>query len=620
MRRGAAGWERAGWDTALTDIAERLRRIIEESGPDAVALYLGNPSAMSAVTAYVASAFLRSLGSTRRYSSMSLDNMNKFFVAEEMFGDKSFILQRDWENADYMLVLGHNPLVSVFGQLSSRPRGLADIRNARAKGGRLVLVDPRRTETAAVADEHLRITPGTDAYFLLALLNTIIAESLCDAAFIARYCVGFDEIRGIVGAFTPESVAPATGIDGATIRRIAREFAAARCAFALGNTGLTQQRLATVNEWAIEALNALTGNIDRAGGAYFNPGVVDEPRPKQMIEWDRRSRIGGYPLLLGEYPAATLADEILTPGDGRIRALIVTAGNPVSTGADVARLREAFGTLDLLVVIDVKQTATTDYAHWLLPATTFFERKDINIAFTRHTPFPFVQYTDRVVEPLGDAREEWQIFRALHREIGTPFLDRAGTDDAYDPEAFFEDFLAARGRIGLDEVKAHPHGLKLGGTPIGAFRALLDKRSRKIDLAPKSIVRTIPSGGPIKSAATPDFPMLLISRRNLRSLCSWLHQSDQAMPANRLEISPTDARALGIADGARVWVISRTGRLGAVVRLTDAVSAGVVSLQFGFPAGPDSRDTMNVLVDAVEGCDALTGIPTLNGIPVRIEP
>lgn len=619
MRRGGSGWEQADWDGAVDDIGDRLRRIIDESGPDAVALYLGNPTAMSAVTVYVASAFMRSIGSTRRYSAMSLDNMNKFLVAEEMFGDKSLILQRDWENADYMLVLGHNPRVSIFGQLSTRPRGLADIRAARSKGGRLVLVDPRRTETASVADEHLRITPGTDAYFLLALLNTIIAEDLCDPAFVERYCSNFDDLRDIVAAFTPESVATATGIECETIRRVARAFAAANSAFALGNTGLTQQRLATVNEWAIEALNAITGNIDRAGGAYYNPGVVDEPRPKQMIEWDRRSRIRGYPRLLGEYPAATLADEILTPGEGQIRALIVTAGNPLSTGADVARLRKAFGGLDLLVVIDVKQTTTTDYAHWLLPATTFFERKDINIAFTRHTPFPFVQYTDRVVEPRGDAREEWEIFRALHRAVGTPFLNRSGVDDAYDPEAFFEDFLATRGQVKLDEVKAHPHGLKLGDTPIGAFRALLDKRARKIDLAPVSIVRTIPTAGPIESAATPEYPILLISRRNLRSLCSWLHQADEAMPANGLEMSPADARALGLADNARVRVTSRTGTLSAVVQVTDAVSAGVVSLQFGFPSGDGNRDTMNVLVDAVDGCDELTGIPTLNGIPVRIE-
>ena len=225
MRRRGDGWETAGWDGAMADIGRRLRRIVEETGPDSVALYLGNPSAMSAVTFYLAGAFMQALGSSRRYSSMTLDNMSKFYVAEEMFGDKSLILQRDWANADYMLVLGHNPLVSIFGQLSSRPRGLADIRAAQGRGGRLVLVDPRRTETAALADRHLRIAPGTDAYFLLALVNTIIAEDLYDRAWVERHCENFDALRSAVARFTPESVADATGIEAAAARGIARDFA-----------------------------------------------------------------------------------------------------------------------------------------------------------------------------------------------------------------------------------------------------------------------------------------------------------------------------------------------------------------------------------------------------------
>ena len=617
MRRDGTQWERAGWDAAMTDIGERLRRIVEDHGPDSVGTYLGNPSAMSAVTFYLAGAFMRALGSSRRYSSMTLDNMNKFFVAEEMFGDKSLILQRDWKNADYMLVLGHNPRISIFGQLSSRPRGLADVRAAQENGSRLVIVDPRLTETAQLAAEHLRIAPGTDAYFLMALLNVIIGEGLYDRDFVERYCENFEDLKGTISAFTPESVAAATTIDAATSRRVARDFAASKSAFALGNTGLTQQRHATVNEWAIEVLNAITGNIDRAGGAYYNPGVVDEPRPKRSIDWDQPSRIGGYPRLLEEYPAATLADEILTPGEGQVRAMIVVAGNPLATGADVARLREAFASLELLVVVDVRRSETAEHAHWLLPATTFFERKDINVAFTRHTPFPFVQYTDAVVAPQGSAREEWEIFRDLHRAVGTPFLGREGLGEEYGPEDFFADFLQARGIVGLEEVKAHPHGLKLGETPIGAFRALLDRHSRRINLAPTSIIDAVPAAAAITSPATADYPILLISRRNLRSVCSWHHQADGKAPDNGLEISTTDAQAIGIKDGGWVRVNSRTGTLTAIARITDALTTGVVSLQFGFPGA--GGQPMNVLVDAVEGCDPLTGIPTLNGIPVHVE-
>ena len=633
MRRGPEGWNRTGWKTAYRDIGERLKAIKSRHGADAIALYMGNPSAMSAVTMHVASSFLRSLGSSRQYSSMSLDNMNKFLVAEEMFGDKSFILQRDWENARYMLVLGHNPRVSIFGHLSTRPRGLEEVRASQARGGHLVLVDPRRTESAAMADQHLRIRPGTDVFFLLALLNTVIAENLYERDFVRRYCERFDVLRGAVEGFTADAAEAPTGISAHTIRQIARDFAAADGAFALGNTGVSQQRYATVNEWAIEALNAITGNIDRHGGIFYNPGVVDEPRPKRTIDWDRVSRVGGYPRVNGEYPATTLAEEILLPGKGQIRALIVTAGNPLATGTDLTRLREAFGSLELLVVIDIFPTVTSQFAHWLLPATMFFERKDINITFTRHMPFPFVQYTESIVDPAGEALDEWDIFRGLHEAVGTPFLNRSVPSatpapegrNGYDVEAFFEKFLRTRGLVQLAEVKAHPHGLKLGDKPIGAFRALLERRAKKIDLAPESIVRVVPTPGQIPARTSADYPILLISRRNLHSMCSWLHTGSDAQHGNELEMHPEDAKELEVTEGGAVKVRSRTGEITAKVRITDAVSQGVISMQFGADTlgrsgARTNQTTMNVLVDANSGCDELTGMPTLNGIPVHVEP
>ncbi|MGH7074454.1 MAG: molybdopterin-containing oxidoreductase family protein [Stellaceae bacterium] len=626
MHRTGADWTTASWDEALTAVAGGLNRIRDTDGPDAIALYIGNPTAMSSVATFAATSFLRSLGSTRQYSAMSLDNINKFWVAEEMFGDKSFILQRDWEAARYMLVLGHNPRVSIFGQLATRPRGLEEVRQAQAQGGRLVLVDPRRTETASIADEHLGIVPSTDVFFLLALLNTIIEEKLQDAAFISSYCKNFDDLAALVRPFTADGVAGITGLDADTIRRVAREFAAAPGAFAVGNTGVTQQRFAVVNEWAIEALNAITGNIDRPGGVFFNPGVVDEPHAKRVIERDRPSRIGGYARILGEHPVVTLADEILTPGDGQIKALIVTAGNPLATGADVERLRHAFATLELLVVIDLYRSPTAAMAHWLLPATTFFERKDTNIQFTRHTPFPFIQYTDRIVRPRGEAREEWEIFRGLHAGVGTPFLGSARHEEraaalgvGYDLEAFYEEFLARRGKVGLAEVKAHPHGLKLGDKPIGVFRRLLDESGRKIDLAPKSIGQIIPTLHDVDSPAA--YPLRLISRRALRSVCSWAHFAEER---NQLEISPADASARALVTGESARIRNATGAIITTVKVTDRVRDGVVSLQYGLArgvraAGRDDEVTMNVLVPSDSACDPLTGMPTFNGIAVEVE-
>jgi anaerobic selenocysteine-containing dehydrogenase len=632
QRQRDGRWMTETWESAFAEIGAALTRIKDARGPDAIALYIGNPSAMSSTATYTASAFLRSLGSTRQYSAMSLDNTNKFVVAELMFGDKSFILQRDWEDAAYMLLLGTNPRVSIFGQLQTRPRGLEEVRIARGRGARLVLVDPRRTETATIADEHLAITPGTDTFFLLALIATIIAERLYDAAFIDNYCHGLERLRSAVAEFTAESVAACTNIPAEVIRRVAREFAHANGAFALGNTGLTQQRHATVNEWAISALNAMTGNIDRAGGAFYNPGVVDEPHPKKTIDNTRPSRIGNYPRVLGEYPASTLADEILTPGKGQIRALIVVAGNPLATGVDTDRLRTAFKALELLVVVDLFRSTTAELAHWLLPATTFYERKDLNIQFTRHTPFPFIQHTDRMVEPRGQAREEWEIFRGLHAAVGTPFLnnpeaDRLATERGaeFDVDAFYSTFLKARGHISLEEIKKHPHGVKLGDKPIGAFRRLLERRGMRIDLLPAPIRELLPSPREVTSLSSAEYPLLMVSRRNLRSVCSWFHIGDAKDRSNYVEMNARDADRLGVAPGSTVRVRSATGEVVAPVKVTDEIREGVVSLQYGLDRQVRSADgrvetTMNRLVAGDANCDRLTGMPTLNGIPVRITP
>ncbi len=633
LRRRITGWERATWETAFSEIGRRLRAIREENGADAIALYLGSPGSMSAVAYFVASAFLRSLGSSRQFSSMSLDSASKPFVAEEMFGDRSFVLQKDWENAKYMLVFGHNPRASGFGQMSTRPRGLDEVRAARAKGGRLVLVDPKRTETAGLADEYFQIVPATDVFLLLALLNVVIAERRCHDGFIDRYCDRFEVLVRVVAEFTPERVARVTGIPAATVRRIAREFATAGGAFAMGNTGVTQQRHSTVAEWAIQALNAITGNIDRPGGLFYNPGAIDEPRPKRTIEWDRPSRIRGYPRVLGEHPTSTLADEILTPAMGtggeQIRALLVVAGDPLTNGPDVMRLRKAIGSLEFLVAVDLFMSRTAECADWVLPATTFLERSDLNITITRHMPFPFIQYTERVVEPQGEARDEWAIFQGLHAAVGTPFLNngalagRLTTPGADGPtvEAFFDDFLRRRGRASFDQVKANPHGVRLGGTPIGEFRRALERRAQKIDLAPETIIRAMPRLESIATATAPDYPMRLISRRDLRCVGSWLLGD---VGGNTLEMNPADAGTLGVSSGGRVRVRSRTGEIAVAVELSDAVPPGVVTMQFGLARGvtmPGGNEDVpwNILVDSEEACDEVTGMPTLNGIPVRVE-
>ena len=631
LRRTGDAWAPVGWDEAFDEVAQRIAEVQARHGPDSVAIYLGNPNVHSLGAMTHGLPLIRALRTHNRYSATSVDQLPHHLAATTMFGHMLILPVPDIDRTRFFLALGANPLASN-GSMMTAPGMPLRLKALKARGGRLVVVDPRRTETATVADQHLAITPATDAYFLLALLQTIVTEKLYDAGFIADFCRNFDALAAAVAAFTPEVAAECTGIPADTIREVARNFAEADGAFALGNTGVSQQRHATINEWAICALNAITGNIDRPGGAYYNPGVVDDPHAKSVIDRSRLSRVGAYPRVLGEYPAATLAEEILTPGEGQIRALIVVAGNPLVTGTDTARMRKALGALDLLVVIDLYHSATAELAHWLLPATTFYERKDLNIQFTRHTPFPFIQHTDRIVAPRGEAREEWEIFRGLHAAVGTPFLanpklDRRAAEEgaAFDVDAFYGSFLETRGRISLEEIKRHPHGIKLGEKPVGAFRELLKRRGSRIDLAPETIRALVPALADVRSLATPEYPLLLISRRNLRSVCSWFHLGDWTEESNYIEMSARDAKRLGVADLSRVELCSAAGAITVPVRISDAVNEGVVSMQYGLDRnvrgdGPGSRVTMNRLVAADLNCDALTGMPTLNGIPVRVAP
>jgi anaerobic selenocysteine-containing dehydrogenase len=376
MARGPGGLERVEWEVATRQIGERLRRIREEHGPRSIATYWGN--AADSVSITLANTFCHAFGSPNSFNVLSLEYTDRGAVAERVLGNENLILQPDADRASFALLLGTNPVVTQgMTLLQRRPHIGAALRGIRKRGGRVVVVDPRRTETVRLADEHLAIRPGTDLFLLVAMIRRILERGLYNRAYVERHATGVDAWRDAVANVDPTWVADLTGIARDTIDRTADAFAQAEGAFATTRVGVQTSFNTTLTEWAVTTLNAITGNVDRPGGVYFNPGAFDVP---SLIEQFSRRRnpasscIGDYPQIFGGPPASVFADDVLSDDPERIRALIVIAGNPVITFPNTKRIEEALRRLDLLVCIDIFPSDTCAFADYALPAATLYEK------------------------------------------------------------------------------------------------------------------------------------------------------------------------------------------------------------------------------------------------------
>ena len=374
-----------GWDEALELVSSRLGEIREQHGPNAVATYMGNPNAHDFASNLSVSPLLRALGTRWRFSATSVDQLPKHVSCSLMFGSMTAFPIPDLDRTDFLLVLGANPLVSN-GSLMTAPDMRRRLRELSQRGGRLVVVDPRRTETARVADRHLAIRPGSDALFLFALIHVFFEEGLVDGERVAKLANGVDEVRDLSREFSPEAVAEATGVDASAIRELARDFAAAPTAICYGRIGTCTQEFGSLASWLVDVVNTLTGNLDRPGGVMF-PWTAHEPadpapRSRGYLPYARwRSRVRELPEFGGELPVATLAEEIDTPGDDRVRALVTVAGNPVCSTPNADRLDAALGQLEFMVSVDLYINETTRHADVILPTTAPLERTNYDMVF-----------------------------------------------------------------------------------------------------------------------------------------------------------------------------------------------------------------------------------------------
>lgn len=642
------------WNEAVAEVEARLPALMAEHGRDAVAIYAGNPSVHNTSTALYGPAFFKAVGTRNFYSASTVDQLPKHFSAGYMFGHPLTIPVPDLDRTRHLLLLGANPLVSN-GSLMTAPDARGRLRGIRDRGGKIVVVDPKLSRTAEIADEHHAIRPGTDALLLFALVQVLFAEDLVALGGLASHVAGVDSVRELATPFTPEAVASHTGLEAADIRRMARELAAAERAAVYGRMGTTTQAFGTLTSWLVDVLNVLTGNLDRAGGAMFPLAAAGQSNARSgkrrgftTGRW--RSRVRELPEVIGELPVATLADEIRTPGPGQVRALITVCGNPCLSTPNAGRLTEALAQLDFMVSLDVYLNETSRHADVILPGPTPLERAHYDLALYQLAVRNVANWTPAALP--SDVPQEWRTLLrltgivtglgasadldALDSMVAAEAARRAGVDVSLadgrtGPERIID--LLLRGGpydLTLADLEAAPHGVDLG--PLRPrLPDVLSTPSGVIELAPAEIVADVPRleasfGEPVNGQ------LVLIGRRQLGSNNSWMHNLEPLVRGqNRCtaQLHPVDAERLGLVDGGTAVVRSRAGKVEVPVEITDKIRPGVVSIPHGWGhdvdgvrasvASAHAGVNTNLLADDTL-LDALSGNAVLNGIPVEVEP
>ena len=652
-RRPDGEFEPVGWDEALADIGGRLRRIRRDHGGSSVGWYFGNPGAFSYSHAMWLQGFMTAIGSHSMFTAGSQDINNRFVASRLLYGSLLRVPIPDLARTGFLLIVGANPLVS-HGSAVSAPRIRDRLRAITDRGGRVVVVDPRRSETAREF-EHVAVRPDGDAWLLLSILHVIFDEGLEDGAALARQARGAEALREMAAEHSPEAAEPRTGIAAEDVRRLARDLAGAPAAAVYGRTGSCLGRQGTLVAFLLDALNVVTGNLDRPGGAVFGSSPLPfedlADRFRLPSYGRRRSRIGGFPDVLGSFPAALLAKEITTPGEGRIRALFVSAGNPVLSVPNGGELEAALTGLDLLVSLDLYVNDTNRHADYVLPTTTFLEREDVPLALLSLHATPYLQWSDPVVPPYGEARQEWQIMDDLARRAGAvPFLPLPGplrwlgrplarlplrltperlVGTALRLGRYGDLFGLRRGGLSLRRLRRHPHGVVLGEQiETGVLRKVVRHRGRRVRLDPPEILAEAARLGE-RPAHDPDFPLRLIGLRELRSQNSWMHNSEMLMRGRRehtARVHPKDAADQGIEDGAVCRITSPYGSIELPAALTDEVRPGTIAVPHGWGhrggwrrANAAGGANVNLLTSSDPAdLERLAGMAHLNGVPVRL--
>jgi anaerobic selenocysteine-containing dehydrogenase len=658
MMRSGDQWHEVTWDEAFQEVERGLMGVIGARGRESVAAYFGNPTFHTLGGILYRGVLAQGLSTRNVYTASSIDQLPKHVSCGLMFGNAVAISVPDLDRTDYLMVLGANPAESQ-GSLCSAPDFPGRLKALRRRGGKLVVIDPRRTRTAEMANEHHFIRPGTDACLLLGIVHTLLTENLTSVNIDVE---GMEELRQLAVAFSPQAVAPVCGVPADAITRLARELAIAASAAVYARVGTCTVDFGTVTQWLVDVINILTGNFDRPGGVMFPKTATMEvpvgPRPFTSGRW--HSRVRGLAEVLGEFPVVTLADEIEVPGDGQVRALVTVAGNLVLSAPDGPRLGRALQGLDFMVSVDPYLNETTRLANVILPPPRILQMRhydllELSVAVRNYTRFsppvlplePGQLSEEEIMARLtliamgkgsnADPAELDEMLingmltaatqmRGSPAEGADPAALRAGLDGDTGSELMLDAMLKL-GPYGLSlaELRANPHGIDLGALQ-PRLPEVLFTASGRVRLAPQELAEEISRLRQRLTAPAPD--MVLIGRRQLRSNNSWLHNVPTLVGGSNactLHVNPLDVARLGLGSNARVR--SAVGEVIAPVEATEAVMPGVVSLPHGWGHGGAAQRiaaghpgvNANALTNS-SAADVLSGNAVFNGIPVTVSP
>ncbi|MGC1328777.1 molybdopterin oxidoreductase family protein [Pseudomonas sp.] len=630
MLRSGSEWHPISWQEAFDTVAARLWDIQQRHGQDAVAIYQGNPSVHNYGLMTHGGYFLGLLKTRNRYSATSVDQLPHHLSSFLMYGHGLLLPIPDIDHTDFMLILGGNPLASN-GSIMTVPDVEKRLKAIQRRGGRVVVVDPRRTETAAMADQHLFIRPGGDAALLLGMLNTLFSEGLGRATHLP--VDGLEQVRAAIAGFTAQAMSARCGVPAADIRQLARDLAAADKAVCYGRMGVSTQAFGTLCHWLVQLINLVTGNLDRVGGALCTTPAVDlvaSTGGGHFNAW--QSRVSGLPEYGGELPVSALAEEMLTEGQGQVRALITVAGNPVLSTPNGRQLERALDGLEFMLSIDLYINETTRYADLILPSTSALENDHYDTTFNLFAVRNVSRFNRAILPKPEGALHDWEIFVGLAQA----FAARSGKElkATVPPAHIIERGLRAgpwgdKNAVGLSlaTLAEHPHGIDLGPLqPNLASR--LKTPGQRIQAAPAVLLDDLQ-----RFAAQPPAEageLLMVGRRHVRSNNSWMHNYHRLVkgkPRHQLLMHPDDLAGRGLEDGQRVRVTSRVGSIEVEVLGSVEMMPGVVSLPHGFGharhgvhleiARAQPGASANDLTDE-RVLDCVSGNAALNGVPVQV--
>jgi len=645
IKRTADGWQEIPWKQAFDEVADGLKRIQREHCKNSVGIYLGNPTVHNLEALIFGPMFYRTLGTRNRFSATSVDQLPEQLVSLKMFGHSLFIPLPDLDRTQFHLIFGANPVVSN-GSMMTAPGVTKRLKAIRKRDGRLVVVDPRRTETAAIADKHLFIKPGSDVFMLLAMLHVVFRDKLMTLGFVSEFTQDINVIEDLVRDFPPEQVESVTGVDALDISTLVRDFCEAESASCYGRIGVSTQQYGTLTHWLITVFNIVTGNLDKPGGTMFSKPAFEalgKTPPGKKGFADHLSRVRQLPNFGGEFPVASLAEEITSAGDGQIRALVTNAGNPVLSTPNGGQLDKALTTLDFMVSIDFYLNETTRHANIILPPLSTLERSHYDVAFQALAIRNGAKFSQPVFNTDKEQRSDTEIFTELAWRMQTGnsikktggrlkkwILQQLGSEWIINRKLKQGPYSKSHG-LNLRKLKKTPHGIDLG-----AMQSCLPQRlftpDKTIRLAPEEFVSDLKQLSTNQAGLSDltEHDLQLIGRRDPRTNNSWLHNSYRMVKGKQrclALVHPDDASSRDLTDGDIALVSSRVGSIRIPISISKDMMRGVISIPHGWGhqiegvklsvAEQHAGVNTNILTDD-QFLDSVSGNAALNGVPVSV--